>query len=277
MSNYVLLTTSIVSTDNFKLKRMIDSIRDYEEDVDVNIRHILLLQNVSIEQSEVLKETLRLPIWTELLIEPSVISLSKARNIMLKYLFNGQLINNEIVAFPDDDCWYPSGLLKFIGNTFAKNQSEFFFCRYATQTELATFVPKLQVPSYKDLVFNASSNTIFIQGSLLTTIGLFNEELGVGAKFNGGEDLDYAIRTFRITQKRHWVDAPLVGHRDKLDELKGDYFTGSARVLRSNAFYSPASMYHFLRKILIGIYLICKGEMSIGNLYQVFERSNKDA
>ncbi|MEK9765942.1 MAG: hypothetical protein VW274_05635, partial [Thalassolituus sp.] len=238
MATYCLLTTSIVSADNSKLQRMIDSLREYDGADDVQIRHILLLQKTSPEQGEALRTSMNMPAWTELLTEPEMMSLSKARNIMLRHLHTvNPPAPSAIVAFPDDDCWYPSGLLRYISGVVADKQSEFFFCRYATQTQQVSSALTVQVPTYGDLVFNASSNTLFINAGVVKAIGAFSEELGVGAKYNGGEDLDYAVQAYRRASNKTWVNAPLVGHRDKMEGLKGNYFTGSARVLRSNALH----------------------------------------
>ncbi len=275
MVNYVFLTTSIVSIDNFKLERMLNSIRVYADNPRIKIRHILLLQNVSIEKAEELRESLRMPDWTELLVEPNIISLSKARNIMLDSLHYKKNEGTDIVAFPDDDSWYPEGLIINLANIFRKTSCDLFFCRYGSNATVFTEDSKLQEPSYRDLIFNASSNTLFIRADIVRKIGFFDERLGVGAKYNGGEDLDYAVRAFRVASKSIWCDRPLVGHRDKMEGLKGNYFTGSARVLRANAFYSPSAMFHFLRKMLIGSYLVIRGDMPISRFLKVFEKGDE--
>jgi hypothetical protein len=275
MTDYIFLTTSIVNDDTSKLERMIDSIRDYESYADVSIRHILLLQNVTQKQACELKHSLNMPTWTELLSVPGIISLSKARNIMLCRLHDVAVSDDAIIAFPDDDCWYPKNLLKYISNVFTKESTDFFFCRYGTKISNSTDLPQLQTPGYRDLIFNASSNTLFIRADIVKGVGYFDEQLGVGAKYNGGEDLDYAVRAFRLAKICLWCDEALVGHRDKIEGLRGIYFTGSARVLRLNACYSPIAMFHFWRKILIGFYLVLCGEMPVNRLTQVFERSVK--
>ena len=43
--------------------------------------------------------------------------LSRARNIGLKY------VSGQIVAFPDDDCWYPIDLLERVNNFFQDNKN----------------------------------------------------------------------------------------------------------------------------------------------------------
>ena len=274
MNTFFLLTTSIVCTDTAPLKRMIDSIREHQASDELDIRHILLLQNTTEEEAEFLRVKLNMPAWTTILTAPGIMSLSKARNIMLRHLWGTTSVTG-VVGFPDDDCWYQPGLLNRISQEM--QNADLFFCKYATQITTVNSAPESYSPGYTDVVFNASSNTLFVDASLARRIGMFDEELGVGARYNGGEDLDYAVKAYRLAKSKKWISAPLVGHRDKVEGLKANYFTGSARVLRRNALYSPAAFYHFLRKMLIGIYMIVKGDMPLVYLLEVFVRSKHNA
>lgn len=274
--NYILLTTSIIKEDVTKLQRMIDSLREYVGESGPAIRHILLLQNISTERADELRAQMDVPAWTEIITHPGVISLSKARNIMLKAInFAHDADQSTIVAFPDDDCWYPSGTLNHIARIF-ESGTDFAFCRYGTTAVPKNNVASWQTPGYRDVVFNASSNTLFIKASVVADVGQFNEKLGVGAEYNGGEDLDYAIRAFRIADNVVWSPEILVGHRDKDTSLRGNYFIGSALVLRDNAFCSIAAAAQFFRKLLIGGVLVIKGEMHLDQLTKVFYARLKD-
>jgi hypothetical protein len=276
MQRFLLLTTSIITENTEKLEKMINSLRGYHASSDIQIKHVLLLQKTSEEQAKALSESLSFPEWTQVLSDERMLPLSVARNIMLNHVHtSGEVIDNDtVVAFPDDDCWYPEGLLTYIAAIFQPPKMAFLFCRYGTQTVAATKAASLIAPTYKDLVFNASSNTLFLRWAVIKKVGAFNELLGVGAKYNGGEDLDFAIRAYRIAADgTYWTNTPLVGHRDKLNDMKGDYFIGSALALRNNAFYSPAACFHFIRKCIIGCYLVAQGKMPANRLFQLFTRS----
>lgn len=273
---YILLTTSIIKGDLTKLQRMIDSLREYNEDGSPAIRHILLLQNTSNERADELRIQMNMPAWTELITCPDTISLSKARNIMLKAIdFARKADRDTVVAFPDDDCWYPAGTLSHLANIF-ESDVDFAFCRYGAKAMPISAVASWQTPGYRDVVFNASSNTLFIRASVVARLGAFNEKLGVGAEYNGGEDLDYAIRAYRTAGRVVWSPEILVGHRDKDTSLRGNYFIGSALVLRDNAFCSIAAAAQFFRKLLIGGVLVIKGEMHLDQLTKVFYARLKD-
>src|SRR5262245_59090899 len=63
------------------------------------------------------------------------ISLSQARNLLLNRARELDLLPRAaLVAFPDDDCWYPDGALERVLNLFRIDQSvDFWFCGYAAQ------------------------------------------------------------------------------------------------------------------------------------------------
>lgn len=279
MQRFLLLTTSIVTENTEKLERMIDSLRGYHASSDIQIKHVLLLQKTSEEQAKALSESLSFPEWTQVLSDERMLPLSVARNIMLNHVHaSSEVIDNDtVVAFPDDDCWYPEGFLIGLTNIVNQSHSDFFFCCYGTETESIKLAQPIKIASYRDLVFNASSNTLFIRSSVVKQVGYFNENLGVGARFNGGEDLDYALRAYRRAGQTVFCSSVLVGHRDKMTTLRGSYYTGSALALRNNALYSLSATMQFIRKIAIGVYLVLKREMPIRKLITVFIARYKES
>ena len=80
------------------------------------------------------------------------------------------------------------------------------FCKYGTDAIELNEHHIDEKAEYKDLVFNASSNTIFISGPIVSDVGFFNENIGVGAKYNGGEDLDYSIRSYKKSINCKWIN-----------------------------------------------------------------------
>ena len=63
------------------------------------------------------------------------VPLSIARNMLLRPLIaDGSIGPDALVAFPDDDCWYPDGFLSQVVALFARDAAlDFWFCRYASQ------------------------------------------------------------------------------------------------------------------------------------------------
>jgi hypothetical protein len=159
------------------------------------------------------------------------ISLSQARNLMLrKAREQGLLAASPLVAYPDDDCWYPDGSLERILNLFRIDQAlDFWFCSYASapQSPARALSMDVKPPSAFQVAAKASSNTMFLRSRIAEAIGGFDEELGVGTANNGGEDTDYALRAYARSRKSRFVDQALIGHRDHDPKFRSRYFRAS--------------------------------------------------
>lgn len=127
-------------------------------------------------------------------IKTSRLSLSKARNVGINYLVQNE-IQFEHIMFPDDD------------TTF----SDIFFLRYKEYIKVgenylidvycADSQELFKKNKYKDgdiLRQNnyeaAMSVNMVIDYKIFKHVGLFDERIGVGAKYGAGEDSDYFIR-----------------------------------------------------------------------------------
>jgi hypothetical protein len=199
---------------------------------------------------------------------PGRVSLSSARNILLRRLTAERAITpDSVVAFPDDDCWYPPGFLEYVMGCFESDPAlDFWFCRYSShpvQSELSASKQIFAKPA--QVVRNASSNTIFVRGRVAMSVGEFDEALGVGTPLGGAEDLDYALRAFRVARTVRFVDAPLVGHRDKNSQLRDRYYCSGLVVLARHARYG--AMKPLLRKIAVGCYLMLLRRISLRQFF----------
>lgn len=120
--------------------------------------------------------------------------LSRARNVGL------QMVRGAIVAFPDDDCWYPPDLLVRVRDQLdhdrqadvicglAADQKGHFVLKQATRTPVS-----LNRYNVWDL---AISFTLFMRVAVTQRVGEFDVRLGVGAgtRYGSGEETDYLIR-----------------------------------------------------------------------------------
>ena len=110
---------------------------------------------------------------------PNRISLSRARNLLLqKAREQGLFAQAPLVAFPDDDCWYPDGSLERILNLFKIDQAlDFWFCGYASapQSPARALSMDMKPPSAFQVAAKASSNTIFLRSRIVENIGSFDE------------------------------------------------------------------------------------------------------
>ncbi|MBB3659235.1 hypothetical protein FHX15_004499 [Rhizobium sp. BK650] len=261
---FILISTSdMQSGRSSELTRMIHSVQAWSASAP-HIEPVLfvLAQRCNADELKALRETF--PSWIRWMNTETRVSLSNARNILLGPEAAGSAISaDDIVGFPDDDCWYPQGTLTMISRAFEANpQLDFWFCRYSSApnnnpTELVGFRPSLQT-----VISRASSNTIFVRGRLATLVGGFDPDLGVGAQLAGGEDTDYALRAFRQARETLFVDGAVVGHRDPDKRLRGKYYPGALRAISNNASGNSAWVAALVRKLAVGLWLILKRQMT---------------
>lgn len=253
----VLFTTCIVSEKSLSdLDRLVASIRDSQ--LESPVIHYILLQGGDFLAAEQVRflETDSIVLQTI----SSTVSLSAARNIMLDQALD-QINEDDLVAFPDDDAWYPQNVLARITAMFrTQSELDMVFCRYG-MTAVDRADSECRVANVKAVVRNASSNTIFLRGIVARSVGRFHQNLGVGTPNNGGEDIDYALRAFAMSRLSIFIPEKIVGHRDKFNGLRAKYFIGNALALRNNSLRGPSFMIEYLRKLLIGIYLVAKREL----------------
>jgi hypothetical protein len=263
MMKITLLTTCMISGAMPEvLLRLLNSIdRQIAAMPGDEISLILLLQNCAPEAVAALHD---FPSYVTPIASASKMSLSAARNILLREAFARNRIESEtIVAFPDDDCWYPDRLLPWIRPQFSADGSlDFFFCSYASKPRLiGEIAAQPRLAKARDVIRGASSNTIFLRGSTARAVGLFDEDLGVGTRNNGGEDIEYALRVFLKARKTLFLEAQIVGHRDKMPGLRAKYYRGSLLAIRRHAASHPGIALEYARKIAVGGALALKGEM----------------
>jgi hypothetical protein len=225
--------------------------------------HMLLLVQRSSSGAEI---AAHMPANVEVGTIPNRVSASHARNLLFQRAHErGLLAEVPLVAFPDDDCWYPDGSLQRILNLFRIDQAlDFWFCRYASapRPPARALTTAMRSPSVFQVAAKASSNTIFLRSRVVESVGEFDEELGVGTENNGGEDTDYALRAFRQSRKCRFVDLALIGHRDHDARLRSRYFRGSLIAIARHTAMQPASVLLLLRKLMVGGFLVATRRMS---------------
>lgn len=120
-----------------------------------------------------------------------VVSLSHARNLGLR------LIEGDIVAFPDDDCWYPQQLLEQVKKCFESKLSIDCVCCCGYDPEkkrtLSKRAPKQGIVRINTI--NALKYPMSIGIFAKTACKIyFDENLGVGTKWGSGEESDYILQ-----------------------------------------------------------------------------------
>jgi len=262
--NIVLISTTDMKGGRADVRdRMLESMAESERTLrDDRLVLALLLQNC--EPEDLHPVTAALPPFVRPVAIAGRVPLSTARNILLRQLVTeGVITPNTLVAFPDDDCWYPLGFLCQVAEIFVRDAMlDFWFCRYASRPICESFSAEVpMIARIGEVVRNASSNTIFLRGRLVAGIGEFDEALGVGTPMGGAEDIDYALRARRVARKVAYLDAALVGHRDKAPEFRARYYMGGLVVLARHARDGTVGL--FLRAIAVGCYLMLRRELAL--------------
>jgi hypothetical protein len=266
--NILLMTTGILKGDMIPpLDRLLGSLdRAINVLPNDNLRLILLVQNCP--EGSLQSLAADWPSFVAPISIPNIVSLSAARNMLLgEAERSGQLKAAEMIAYPDDDCWYPAETLRTIVDRFRTCPDlDFLFCRYASNPLASGIEPGMILPAQaRHVVRNASSNTIFFRGHVVRAIGGFDETLGVGTPNNGGEDVEYAIRAYLNAQKTDYVDAEIVGHRDRDSGLRAKYYRGALLAIGRHAFEDVGIAWEYLRKIAVGVVLTLRGEVKLGD------------
>lgn len=189
-----------------------------------------------------------------------VISLSKARNIGLKY------ITGDIIGYPDDDCWYEDKFLEKINLFFKENNCDAICTSVYDPIRNQIYGNKqsknnIEIMNMDNVIRFSTSVGIFIRSS--SGVELFDENLGVGSAWFGGEDIDYVCKYIDNKKKVLFVNELKVYHeideKRTLDkELK--YSTGYGAILKkmySNYNYKKAKKIVYKRqfKSLVGKYI----------------------
>lgn len=186
-----------------ELSRLLDSLeaQDYP-----SLRVVVVDQNDDLRAADLLGGR-----KLELVHLQSERGLSRARNVALEH------VSADVVAFPDDDCVYPPGLLRRVAERFAHDDT------LAGLTGRAADSSGRSAPSWKDdaatltddnLWNRAISFTIFLRRSVVERVGTFDERLGLGSTepWGSGEEIDFLVRAIRTGARIEYDPTLVVQH-----------------------------------------------------------------
>ena len=164
--------------------------------------------------------------------------LSRARNAAVGN------VEADLVAFPDDDCVFSTGLLEEVAQRFASEPSLDGLTGRAVDEagrSSRSWATDPQALTRENLWNRAISFTIFLRAPLVARIGRFDEELGLGAStpWTSGEEIDYLLRGLAVGARVEYDPALVVTHSDK---------GVSPSALRSLGARDGASIGYILRK-----------------------------
>ncbi len=164
--------------------------------------------------------------------------LSKARNVGLLS------VTGDMVAFPDDDCWYGPNILAHVARVLAKEPALGGVTGCSVDENGRPSQGRWSKVSFKIDRYNvwtsATSYTIFLSAAAARAVGRFDEQLGVGSgsKWGAGEEVNfllgaiekgYSVRYDPTLQINH--PNPIMAFDDKAWARGKLYNRGFGRVL----------------------------------------------
>jgi glycosyltransferase involved in cell wall biosynthesis len=137
--------------------------------------------------------------------------LSRARNVGLKH------VSGDVVAFPDDDCWYPPDLLATVAQFFTSHFERDGLTVRLTDAEgkdaMARFDTKPGLLNKLNMWKRHAEATLFLRRTCIEGTW-FDEELGVGAgtPWGANEGADYLLRLLDQGASIYWDPGLRVFH-----------------------------------------------------------------
>jgi glycosyltransferase involved in cell wall biosynthesis len=198
---------------------------------------------------------------------------SKARNAGLR------TAEGEIVAFPDDDCWYPDQLLAGIVRWFDEHpgfDGLSTAIRNETNQAMTPKFPPRPGPCTRTTILRcAMAANTFLRSRATRAAGFFREDIGPGtaSPYRSGEDLDYIIRALERGVGIWYQPGLSVYHPDlkseeRLRRTAYSYAVGVGYVWRLHDY----SWWWCLGEILLrsvggAAFHLCKGKVGLSYIY----------
>ncbi len=202
----------------------------------------------------------------------SELGLSRARNAGLR------AAKGDMVAIPDDDCWYPKQLLEHVTDWFALHPEFGIFNVVKRSAENRPVGPRWPATARSctraDVWQCAISSAIFMRKSVCDAVGDFNEEIGVGAasKFQSGEETDYVLRALELGFQM-WYEPSLTVHHPPVDSVERlrrasyRFALGAGYVLRAHRYPLHLVAGHLIRSFGGATVSLFRGDIAQAHVY----------
>jgi GT2 family glycosyltransferase len=205
--------------------------------------------------------------------------LSRARNVALHQL------TGDVVAFPDDDCVYPSDLLATVAELLEGHAAwDGLAGRTVDESGSSSFLVwprEATVVTRRNVWRTAVATTIFLRRPVVDRVGSFDESLGAGSgtQWGSGEETDYALRALTAGFTIRYQPEVCVVHDSPQPGLvaassRKAYLTGmgNSRVLRKHGYPAWFAAYRVLQLALGSVYFLARGRVALARFYAAMAR-----
>jgi GT2 family glycosyltransferase len=153
--------------------------------------------------------------------------LARARNAGL------ELVEGDVVAFPDDDCTYPAGLLAEVARRLAADEDLGGISgRVEDESGASSASWKRDAADLdRENVWNrVNSAALFLRRSIVERVGTFDERLGLGSgePWSSSEEIDYVVRAIGAGARIAYDPSVVVRHRVVPDDAAMGYRDGAS-------------------------------------------------
>lgn len=156
--------------------------------------------------------------------------LSKGRN------YGFEFSEGDIIAFPDDDCWFPPDFFINLFNAFELYSADIILGSIHDPIKDIVYPghkkyngKNVKKMSKNDLFYSSSISSFFkknVLGDLKLFEGyLFDENLGAGSYFGSGEETDIIFRLLKKGAKAYIIPTLKIYHK-----VEDNFFTESSKV-----------------------------------------------
>lgn len=106
------------------------------------------------------------------------------------------LARHDILAFPDDDCWYEDNVIEQVMRSFQGNRVGGLVALWVEQAgSRPARAYQLELAAWRNFRGgHASSISLFLDRSMFQKLGGFDERLGVGGWYGAAEETDFVLR-----------------------------------------------------------------------------------
>jgi glycosyltransferase involved in cell wall biosynthesis len=204
------------------------------------------------------------------LAAPHGLALSVARNLALRQAGQTELLDAaDVVAFPDDDCRYPDGLLSRVAAQLASSRCDCVTGAYGPSVDAVDRrrFPLGDAPLTPGVIMrSACSGSMFFTGRAVRAIGDFDVRLGLGATYGASEDADYVLRALALGFAGAYRPRDIVVEHSYKAHRPTEYYVGNVAVLAKHAHGRAGTRLLLARRLLGGVLLALRSQLPFADL-----------